>query len=162
MKKKKLFIIICVVLVVVCVAVVAAVYNENYLPEAVKKEIEAAWPYDVGNFSKWNEPGSRTGVRYLGKINSYYILYDDDRIDFDVYQIQKVTIGPEVFVHSTDEGLYAYRDGEIIELSAAYQAGLLEDHHISRIYKKFRKIQEEIWGADYISELYESEAQAEQ
>lgn len=116
------------------------------LSEAFKAEIEQAYAEALNfrEFPGWHEEGEG-GVYYYGIYNGCVILYEKGMTNG--YDYKKV--GEELFAHTEGFNIFAYRDGQIIDLSEAYEDGWVDDAAISMIAEQHKLMLEDYFGERY-------------
>ena len=95
--------------------------------------------YDVVIY--WGESTPDWGQTYYGTIDDWIIVQDcgAGRMNIGGYPCTTEIAG-YTFIHDDIFALYAYRDGEVWELKAAYENGLLTKTQIGKIHEKHNDI----------------------
>lgn len=121
--------------------------------ELAKKEAEIrkAWG-DMGPWYDFNDPATTMSEwRYYGEFEGYDVLFQATMLDM----IEVKTIAWQNFAHGSSFVLYAYRNGSFTKLEDAYAKGMLSAESICDIAVIHFQHQDEIYGADYVEELYQ-------
>lgn len=90
-----------------------------------------------------NDESRRIGdLCYYGRYQGYDIVFMETMLQI----LSGKRIGDEEFYHSTSSVLYAYKNGELIELEEAYELGLISDRSLAEIAKRHSRYEECIRG----------------
>lgn len=145
---KKYILIICVAVLLIGTLLVCTVQPSQYVPSLLRRSaIEKAWleqeDYEMGIWFDESEESKHLGnLCYYGRYQGYDIVFMRTMLAV----ISGKKIGNEEFHHSSGFVLYAYKNGEFIELEDAYAQGLISDRSLARIAKKHSKYEESIGG----------------
>ena len=102
------------------------------MPDELRQKIEALHATeDVYNkFHGWITPYSSSGsVRYYGTYGDVVVLFTSGNIDV----FTRIYIAESVFEHSSGCRLYVYYDGTFIDLSKAYEQGLISAENVAKV-----------------------------
>ena len=106
-----------------------------------QRQIEKDWLSAFGHEAfPWHEENHLAGTRYYGTYTGYVILYTQG---WDSSGPYKEKVGNFLFQDSHGFALYAYKRGEFIPLSNAYDDGLIIDKEVEEIYKLHVRYEQE-------------------
>lgn len=145
---KKYILIICAAVLLIGTLLVCTVQPSQYVPGLLRRNaMEKAWleqeKYEMGIWFDGSEESKHLGnLCYYGRYQGYDVIFMETMLQV----LSGKGIGEEEFHHNTSFVLYAYKNGEFIELEDAYEQGLISDRSLARIAKKHSKYEECIGG----------------
>jgi hypothetical protein len=120
----------------------------DVLTEDMKHEIEDAWLQTHNHPIAWMLMDGKAysdGIRYYGTYNGYTILFESGNLTaFSGYRV-----GDIYFNHVYSCTMYAYYDGQFLDLNETYLSGYISEKHIQQIKQKHVEIQKSLYNFEY-------------
>ena len=118
--------------------------------KAAKTIEEALLAKRGGTVNWWTKDKLNGNTRYYGSDNGYDIICDLGGEGIAV--VTCIDIDGEIFKHGNAFGLYAYKDGELFGLKAAYESGLVSKEAViaaAKLHQESQAMSYPNLGDDY-------------
>lgn len=128
---KRMLLILCVLALLLSGCASTATDGDtlsNKTRNQIKKAMSAEMNTDYSGYVD-EDPRYVCGMRYYGTYNGYTVLLEEGGLCVMSY----ISIGNEVFEHSSSFNLLAFRDGKFHSLKDVYEAGRISDTDIAKI-----------------------------